>query len=211
MKRIFLMTLLAMALPLAAFAGSVDFGNDNGTLKGSSAGMSLSGSDLVSVNGLNGPGVIACGTTCGYLGSVSFTTGSMIGGGSLQMGAKFNDGGSFVIMGDGKDGVPDGAIFTGSFESKNNKPVVWSMSTEANGTHDYTLRGTIKGTWYNGTTVNGATVELSVNTGKGYFDGSTKLFSGDTGITTVPEPGTLGLLGTGMLGLAGVLRRKFRA
>ena len=32
--------------------------------------------------------------------------------------------------------------------------------------------------------------------------------SGDTIVT--PEPGTLGLLGTGLVGLAGVIRRKVR-
>src|SRR5258708_23442610 len=59
MKRIVLMALLALALPLAAFATSqVDFSNSGGTLSGSSAGMSLSGSTLVAVNGLSG-GLIA--------------------------------------------------------------------------------------------------------------------------------------------------------
>jgi len=33
--------------------------------------------------------------------------------------------------------------------------------------------------------------------------------SGDTIVT--PEPGTLGLLGTGLIGLAGIVRRKLRA
>jgi PEP-CTERM motif len=33
--------------------------------------------------------------------------------------------------------------------------------------------------------------------------------SGDTIVT--PEPGTLGLLGTGLVGLAGIVRRKLRA
>jgi hypothetical protein len=52
---------------------------------------------------------------------------------------------------------------------------------------------------------------LTINTGKGFFNGSTNISSGDTNITTVPEPGTLGLLGTGLLGLAGALHRKLKA
>ena len=54
MKRIVLMALLAMALPLAAFASGVDFTNSGGTLTGSSGGLSLTGSELIAVNGLNG-------------------------------------------------------------------------------------------------------------------------------------------------------------
>jgi len=203
MKRIVLMALLALALPLMAFAGnSVDFTNSGGTLAGTDAGLSLTGSELIAVNGFNGGGLLT-----GGLGSVSFTTGSLIAGGSLQMGGSFNGGGSFDITGNGTNGLPNGSIFTGSFSG----PVTWTLVTLANGTHNYTLTGSVSGTWYNGSSVFGATVQLTINTGKGFFNGSTNISSGDTNITTVPEPGTLGLLGTGLLGLAGVLHRKLKA
>jgi hypothetical protein len=204
MKRIFLMAVLAMALPVAAFAGSVDFTNSGGVLSGTSAGLSLTGSELIAINGLNGGGLIT-----GGLGSVSFTTGSLISGGSLQMGGSFNGGTgtSFVITGNGTDGIPNGTIFSGSFTG----PVSWTLVTLANGTHNYTLTGSITGSWYSGGTVDGATVQLTINTGKGFFNGSTMISSGDTNIVTVPEPGTLGLLGTGLIGLAGALHRKLKA
>ena len=55
MKKLVLLAVLALALPIAAFAdGGVDYSNVGGTLTGSTSGLSLSGSVLDAVNGLNG-------------------------------------------------------------------------------------------------------------------------------------------------------------
>jgi PEP-CTERM motif len=153
------------------------------------------------VNGLNGGGLI----TGSNLGSLSFSTGALTSG-SMQMGGTFAGGGSFSIMGNGTSGIPNGVIFSGSFSG----PATWTMVTLANGTHNYTLTGVLSGTTASGYLTNGVSVQLTINTGKGFFNGSTQVSSGDTNIV-VPEPGSLTLLGTGLLGLAGVVRRKLKA
>ena len=195
MKRIVLMALLTLALPLAAFANQIDFTNHGGTISGSSAGLTLTGSDLTYIDIYGGT------KTSGVdLGTVTFTTGALTGG-NITTGATFAAGGTFTITG-------AGVAFVGTFSG----PVTWAeVTTGTNGEIYYTLSGNVSGT-YNGVSVSGYTGQLTFLAGKnGFMGGPIALASGDTVVSSVPEPGTLALLGTGMVGLAGVIRKRLKA
>ena len=169
MRRMLFVALLALALPLAMFASSsVDFTNSGGTLAGDNSGLALSGSTLIAVNGLNGGGLI----TGNNLGSLTFSTGALLSG-DLQSGGTFAAGGTFTITGNGSNGIPNGVIFSGTFSG----PVTWTLVTLPDGSHNYTLTGALSGTMANGFATNGVTVQLTVNTGQGFFNGSAQISS----------------------------------
>jgi hypothetical protein len=195
-----LFVLSCLTIPVASFADSgVDYSNAGGTLTGSNSGFSLSNSTLIAVIG--GSGMVT-----GDLGTVSFTTGALTSG-NLQTGGTLATGGTFDITGNGTNGVPNGTLFSGSFSG----PVTWAITTLGNGTHNYTLTGAISGT-ANGQAVAGVTVQLTINTGMGFFNGSTGITGGDTTIVgSVPEPSTVAMFGTGVVGLLGLFRRKLQA
>src|SRR5215472_16844798 len=208
MNRIFSLLLLAFSLPTTAFANTIDFTNAAGSLNGSASGLSLNGSALIAINSPSG-------MLTGILGSLTFSTGALTSG-SLETGGTFAGGGSFVITGNGTNGIPNGVIFSGSFSG----PLTWTVITLADGSHNYSLTGTLqgnwfplKGTWFTGQTVYGAAVQLTTNVGRGWFGSSTTLSSGDTaisgnGLTFVPEPGSMLFFGTGILGVAGLMRHR---
>ncbi|PYV80220.1 MAG: hypothetical protein DMG93_19410 [Acidobacteria bacterium] len=179
MRRVVLLALLALALPTAALADTIDYGN-LGSVGGGTAiisGSATAGStytltsQLVSVLNVNTHAL-----SLGTLGWVTVTTGTLS---ACPAGLCFS-GGTLTITSAG-----GATLFSGSFT----------------GGTVMTTSGT---TWVNASLGSaGGSGQISFGVGR------LGTVSGDTVVT--PEPGTLGLLGTGLVGLAGLVRRKLRA
>lgn len=197
MRRVVVLALLALALPIAAWADGIDLTNQFGSISVSTAGITSTQSQLTSFNGIVAPKGHS-------LGSVSFSTGALVSG-SIAAGGVFSaTGSSFTVLGKGNYGEPKGTIFSGSFVG----PISWTLTSPPGQKNlTYTLSGTIQGMLYNGHIVTGTTTQNIFSVQGQLAQGIGHIRVGSTTITT-PEPGTLGLLGTGLLGIAGMFRRK---
>lgn len=153
-------------------------------------------------SGLNGEGMI----TGNDLGSINSTTETLTNG-SLQMGGTLGSGDSLALSGNGSNRTPYEIIFSGTFSG----PVTWTERAHVNGSHDYSLTGAISDS-VAGTAVQGATIQFAVNTGASLFNGDSMTSASDNSLATgvAPEPSSLSLMGIGLIGLAGLLRRKLK-
>jgi PEP-CTERM motif len=196
MRRVFVIALLALALPIAALAETITLTNQRGTISISTSGITSKGSQLTSYNGIQAPPGKSMGT-------VSYSTGALTSG-SIAAGGIFSSAGStFDVVGKGNYGEPKGQIFTGGFTGD----IAWTLVTQQGSKLVYTLSGALSGQLYNGVQVTGTTTQ-TITTHPGQLNqGVGHITLGNTTLTT-PEPGTLGLLGTGLLGIAGMFRRK---
>jgi hypothetical protein len=197
MRRVVVLALLALALPMAAWADGIVLTNQFGSISVGTSGITSVQSQLTSFNGIVAPKGHSLGT-------VSFSTGALVSG-SIAAGGVFSaTGSSFVVIGKGNYGEPKGTIFSGSFVG----PISWTLTSPPGQKNlTYTLSGTIQGMLYNGRMVTGTTTQNIFTVQGQLAQGIGHIRVGTTTIYT-PEPGTLGLLGTGLLGIAGMFRRK---
>jgi len=109
------------------------------------------------------------------------------------------------MIGRGSAGQPKGTIFSGAFEG----PISWTLESYINHIHEYELTGKIAGQLWNGHEVTGTTTQtIYTYWNQEKVDHVGNIHLGVTKFAATPEPGTLGLLGTGLVAIAGLLRRK---
>jgi hypothetical protein len=174
MRRVLLLAVLALALPITAMASTIDYaGFATSTPASLTGGVTSGGSLVLTFHQLvinAGPSTAGTVQISLTLGTTSCGTGCFnIAGGTVNVWSSTNT-----------------LLFAGTFSS--------GTATELSGSNLFLA----------GVTTGGNTVAGVVKLGRSGWLGSS-----DTIVT--PEPGTLGLLGTGLVGLAGIVRRKIRA
>jgi hypothetical protein len=209
MKRVVLLAVLMLALPIMAFANSsLVFTNHGGSITYN--GTNLTGNAVL--DSFTGTPCSSCN-----IGHVSYSTGALVSHNTTATTDSwtFAGGGAFNITSNGTVLVPSGTVFSGTFTGPVTFVGTFNPAGDFGaGAWSYTLTGNVAGNFssnYGGGSAAGGTVQLTFDVhGHVPFTTSVRGKTGTTSLAT-PEPGTLGLLGSGLLGIAGLVRRKFRS
>ncbi|MGA7558783.1 MAG: PEP-CTERM sorting domain-containing protein [Terriglobales bacterium] len=194
----------ALLIPMAAWASGINITNTGGSVTFSASGIASTGSELKSWNNI----VPGKGHS---LGTVSFGTGAWTSGGIWTGGTLSATNSYFDVIGVGQwakklTGQTKNPItlFAGGFVG----PIDWTVDSHTGDKYICTLSGNIEGTLYTGRTVTGTTSQnIWVFTDQEPQDHKGSLHMGNGHFNT-PEPGTLGLLGVGLMLIAGTVRGK---
>ena len=219
MKPFCLVSLSLFALSMSAFATSYTFGDSGGSLnlvhslKFGSA-LQLTGSKIVSISG---PSLHMTASSGGKLGVLKLTGSQLLSStvsgskssGSITDTYSYGPGTMTIVNSLKASSFPHGVIFNGTFSSET-LTVTYDYSQELNAKgktiyvsdgRAWQLIGSLVGKMYTGQGLSG-TFKIS-RVGHNPVAGTTNL-------SATPEPGTLLLLATGLLGIAGLVRNRFR-
>ena len=190
MRKLLIFLALALASTLALADTNVSLSSDGGTLTGGAGGLKLTGAVLDQFNGVTG-----------NLGTMGFTTGGFLTG-TPAAGGTLTGPGTITLLGDGKGGLPNAAVFVGSFSN---------LDWDRHANNVYTLAGDFTGKWFTGQSAKGSFILITNSSGVNPFSDSISVGSTDMSLvisplTSVPEPSTLMFMGTGLSVMAFRLR-----
>jgi PEP-CTERM motif len=193
----FLGAIVSLLLPAVAAADSLQFQTTRRKTNGST--LTLKGSTLSRTDGLPGEN----------FGILNFTTHHLISR-TLAGRATFGKEGGIAIAGHGR--VPGGVIFRGTFSAPKTWTTIWVSAAGPNHQGAWYYSRPIAGLLSNGRPLSGTVTESSGDVADGQeFTFHVDLHSGKI-VIAVPEPSTVGMLGTGLAGVAGLAgRRKLKA